>query len=264
MRDGDIPQRYFDSIDSTNSEAMRRIAAGEHGPLWVIAGEQSAGKGRSGRAWASRRGNFYGSLIVPLDASAAVVHEVSLLTGVAVIDAIRAAAAPATIEGLRLKWPNDVLIGAAKLAGLLPESTTAPGGRMVVVLGIGINLAAPPVDLGRAVTSLEAAGVTTSPAALLSQLSNALTLWLARWKHGSGFAEVREAWLARAGPIGETLSIQAGAVARDADRANPDRVFGRFAGLASDGALLLTLSDGTTRRFTWGDVTLGTGTPAAD
>jgi BirA family transcriptional regulator, biotin operon repressor / biotin---[acetyl-CoA-carboxylase] ligase len=258
----DIPVLQFDTIDSTNSEAMRRIAEGERGPLWVVAGAQTAGKGRSGRGWVSHPGNFYGSLIVSLDAPARVAPQLSLVTAVAVHDAIVAAAAPLQVDGLRLKWPNDVLIGHGKLAGLLAESTTTAEGRLVAVLGIGVNIAAPPDDLGRAIASLAGAGVATSPATLLRHLSNALTVWLTRWSRGSGYGEVRAAWRDRAGSLGEPLTVHVGATGNSA---SDTKVSGRFAGLADDGALLLSLDDGTIRRVTFGDVTLRTaGTAAAD
>jgi BirA family biotin operon repressor/biotin-[acetyl-CoA-carboxylase] ligase len=132
---------------------------------------------------------------------------------------------------------------------------------LVVVLGIGINVASAPDDLGRAVTSLDRVAVASSPAALVRPLSNALSVWLARWRRGSGFDEVRSAWLERAGPIGEMLTVRTGATTSGGPDDHPS---GRFAGLAEDGALLLTLVDGAVRRITWGDVTLGTGKPALD
>ena len=88
----DIPIIDLDEIDSTNTEAMRRIAAGERGPLWITAKVQTAGKGRSGRAWVSDSGNLYASLIVALDCEAAVAPHLSCVAGVAVADAIRAEA----------------------------------------------------------------------------------------------------------------------------------------------------------------------------
>ena len=170
-----IPIIDLDEIDSTNTEAMRRVAAGERGLLWITAKVQTAGKGRSGRAWVSQTGNLYASLITTLDVAPVVAHHLSLITGIAVVDAIRSAAAPATLPGLRLKWPNDVLLDGGKLAGLLMESTSdVVTGRLVVVLGIGINLSVPPVDLGRAVASLTGAGATTERLQLISRLSIAI------------------------------------------------------------------------------------------
>ncbi len=244
----DISIIDLDEIDSTNTEAMRRTAAGERGPLWITAKRQTGGKGRSGRAWVSDTGNLYASLIVTLACPAAVGYQLSLVAGVAVVDAIRAVAGEALLPGLRLKWPNDVFLDGGKLSGMLIESTTdMTSGDLVAVIGIGINIAAPPVDLGRPVASLEGAGIQTDRGKLISELSRSLNHWLAVWNRGSGFESVRHAWLERAGPIGEKMSI------------NADRglVSGVFAGVDRDGALLLTLDHGETRRFTHGDVHLG-------
>src|SRR4029079_2308708 len=109
------------------------------------------------------------------------------LTGVAVIDAMRAAATR-PIAGLRLKWPNDVLIGTAKCAGILAESTSAGEARMLLVIGIGINLAWHPRDLGRAATHLNEHGVQVTPEAMLAALAPALAGWLRTWDGGAGFA----------------------------------------------------------------------------
>lgn len=243
----DIPIIDLDEIDSTNTEAMRRVARGERGPLWITAKVQTGGKGRSGRAWVSENGNLYASLIVTLDCEPAVAHQLSFVAGIAVADAIRAEAAPDPLPGLRLKWPNDVLLDGGKLSGMLLESTTdVQAGHLIAVAGIGINIAAPPTDLGRAVASLTGSSITTDRTKLIQQLSDTFRHWLAVWNRGSGFERVRSAWLERAGPIGERMSI------------NADRgvVGGQFAGIDRDGALLLTLDHGETRRFTHGDVTL--------
>ena len=97
-----------------------------------MARRQTQGRGRSGRQWASEPGNLYASLLQALACPPAVVHQLSLLAGVAVIDAIAAAAGDTRIAGLRLKWPNDVLIGEAKCAGILrgePVGRPAAGDR---------------------------------------------------------------------------------------------------------------------------------------
>lgn len=242
-----IPIVDLDEIDSTNSEAMRRIVADERGPKWITAKRQTGGKGRSGRAWVSEPGNLYASLITSLDVAPTVAHHLSLIVGIAVVDAIRTVATPATLPGLRLKWPNDVLLDGGKLAGLLMESTSdVVTGHLVVILGIGINLSVPPADLGRDVACLVSAGVVVERLQLISRLSIAIEHWLTVWNRGSGFQTVREAWLARAGTIGEAMSVNTGT----------GPVSGTFAGIDQDGALLITLAHGDTRRFTHGDVTL--------
>lgn len=232
------------TIDLTNAEGMRRVAGGERGPLWLRAIEQTGGKGRSGRPWSSVPGNLYASLVTALSAPLAAVPQLSLVAGVAAVDAIAAVAGP--IAGPRLKWPNDVLIGGAKLAGILPESTTI-GGQLVTVLGIGINLAHHPEGLGRAATHVAAHAMPVAPHDMLSGLDTALAQWLDVWQAGAGFADIRAAWLARAGNFGEAISVHDTSGLRT----------GTFAGLDDDGALLMRCANGSMQRIAYGDVSLG-------
>lgn len=232
-------------VDSTNAEGMRRIAAGERGPLWLRAVRQTGGKGRSGRSWASEPGNLYASLITRLDVPLAAVAQLSLVTGVAMIDAIDAVVG-ARLPELRLKWPNDVLIGGAKTAGILPESTLI-GNQVVAVVGIGMNLSHHPFDLGRAATHLGAHAAAVSPERMLDALDTALAPWLGVWQSEDGFSAVRDAWGARAGAVGERLSVN--------ELSGPRT--GTFAGLDADGALMMRANDGSLLRITYGDVTLG-------
>ena len=241
----------FDEIDSTNAEAMRLARAGETGPLWIWARMQTLGRGRSGRTWASPRGNLYASLLIRLDCPPDVVHQLSLVAGVAAYEAIRSASlrTGGAVSRLRLKWPNDVLVGDAKLAGILPECTGVPGtfNAFLAAVGVGINLAAHPEGLGRSVTNLAAHGCIVEPADMLAGLAEAMHEWLTQWDNGAGFARVRDAWLQRAGPPGERITINTGR----------EVVEGSFLGIDPVGALVLRDPSGAQRRFTYGDVTLG-------
>jgi BirA family biotin operon repressor/biotin-[acetyl-CoA-carboxylase] ligase len=235
-------------IDSTNSEAMRRITSGETGPLWIRAEAQSRGRGRSGRSWSSEPGNLYATFLFAPGCARSEAHQLSLLTGVAVFDAIREMSG-SDIAGLRLKWPNDVLIGAGKVAGILAESTAGTGGELLAIIGVGINLAHAPADANRSTTRLSEHGIRADPATALDQLDKALQRWLGTWDRGHGFAAIRGAWLERAGSIGEMLAINA----------TEGQVEGRFAGLDADGSLLLTDAAGRERRFLFGDVSVMVG-----
>ncbi len=237
----------LDEVGSTNAEAFALAQAGERGPLWVMAHRQTHGRGRSGRTWASEPGNLHASLLLRLACPPAAVHQLSLLAGVAVIDAIGAAAAAATIADLRLKWPNDVLIAEAKCAGILPEShSSAHGSTLVAVIGIGINLAWHPDGLGRAATHLAEHGVAVTPGGMLDHLAGAMQRWLGIWDSGIGFAAIRQAWRERGGPTGEMLSVDTGR----------EKISGQFLDLAEDGALLMLDSNGAERRLTFGEVTI--------
>lgn len=244
----------LEETGSTNTEAFKRAAAGEAGPLWIMARRQTQGRGRSGRQWTSEPGNLHASLLQRLPCPQAVVHQLSLLAGVAVVEAIGAAAGR-QIAGLRLKWPNDVLIGEAKCAGILPESQSGGAAQeVVVVIGVGINLVSHPENLGRVTTDLAAHGLNVSPEVMLGVLAPAMQRWLGIWACGAGFAEVRRAWLANGGAVGESIIADTGR----------ERIAGAFLGLDDGGALLLRDGQGAERRLTFGDVTLGRSQPAAE
>lgn len=234
----------LDDVASTSTEAMARLASGERGPLWIRAERQTGGRGRSGRGWSSPEGNLAASLLFEPGCPIADVHQLALLAGVAVHDALDRAAPTAAI---RLKWPNDVLIDGAKLGGILTESTTF-GGSLVVVIGVGVNVAAAPELAGRPTARLadHTDQDAISPQALLSSLAVRFEHWLARWDRGKDFDSVRAAWLERALPLGHAMTIQSGA----------GPVPGLFAGLDPTGALILDLTNGQQRRFSYGDVTL--------
>jgi len=242
-----IPSVLLDTVTSTNAVALDMAAAGEAGPLWVVARHQTGGRGRNGRHWASAPGNLYASLLLRPACPLAIVHQLSLLAAVAVGEAIRAAARGAPIPGLRLKWPNDVLIGGAKCAGILPESRSRVGDATILaVIGIGINVATHPSGLGRAATDLAAHGLRLTPEAMLARVSEAVARWLVAWDCGAGFARVRAGWLEAAGEAGERLTVHTGA----------KEISGSFVDLDAGGALLLRDASGVLHTLTFGDVSL--------
>jgi BirA family transcriptional regulator, biotin operon repressor / biotin---[acetyl-CoA-carboxylase] ligase len=236
----------FGEIDSTNSEAMRRARAGERGPLWITAAVQTRGKGRSGRPWISGSGNLAATLLFAPACSLGSLPELSLLAGVATFDALCEARGPGATGALRLKWPNDVLVDGNKVSGILVESSLV-GGFPVVAIGIGVNVEEPPALKDRQAASVSGGPHRVHRDAIASRLAFSLARWLGVWDNGSNFAQVREAWLARAGARGEPMSVHAG----------DELVAGLFAGLAEDGGLLLETAAGGWRKFAFGDVALG-------
>ncbi|MGE3916689.1 MAG: biotin--[acetyl-CoA-carboxylase] ligase [Hyphomicrobiaceae bacterium] len=248
-RAADLPVGWkglaFDEIDSTNSEALRRAGSGERGPLWITARRQTQGRGRSGRVWASADASLAATLLLAPSCAVAALPQLALVAGVAASDAVLAMLPQDARCRVRLKWPNDVLVGGAKVTGILIESSIF-GSELVAVIGIGTNVGARP-DLGRSdVTSLADNGSTAGAGELSRTLAHALAHWLAVWREGGGLSEIRDAWLARAGRVGEPMTVNAGG----------EKVAGVFAGLDEDGALLLE-TGGALRRFTFGDVALG-------
>ncbi len=165
---------------------------------WLIADRQTEGRGRIGRAWQSPHGNLYASTAVTLAPSDPSAPTLALVAAVALHDALCAAAPRVSPQ---IKWPNDVLVDGAKIAGILLDRVDQS-----VVVGIGVNLAHHPEGLDRPVTSLAALGqAPTSPRALLDELASQWDQALGHWRL-AGLAQLRTAWLARAHPIGTPLS----------------------------------------------------------
>jgi BirA family biotin operon repressor/biotin-[acetyl-CoA-carboxylase] ligase len=232
----------FDEIDSTNAEALRRMRAGERGPLWITAERQTAGRGRRGRSWASLTGNLHASLLLTDPGPAEYWPQLSFVAALSVHDAV-VEVAPEIKPMLGLKWPNDLLLSGAKLAGILIEGE----GREeegAVAIGIGVNCAAHPADTAYPATDLRSAGATVATAELFSALSLKMLGRLAQWNRGEGFATIRTDWLARATGVGERIRIAL------ADR----EIVGRFEGLDDAGGLVLVNADGSNTAVTAGDV----------
>jgi BirA family biotin operon repressor/biotin-[acetyl-CoA-carboxylase] ligase len=231
---------------STNADAMRLGLSGEELPLWVIADTQTGGRGRSGRAWVSEPGNLHASVAFRSDAPLEKAGQLSLLAGIAVIDAVRATMDLAPGTELRLKWPNDILIGSAKAGGILVESTSVRAGPgFLAILGFGLNLISAPDSLGRAVTALSQHGKSFEPLVFLEILSEKVAFWLDRWQAGEGFAAIREAWMERAGAIGERIAINTAS----------GQLSATYQGLSETGALRADVG-GTIKEISYGDVML--------
>ena len=236
-----------DTLDSTNSEAQRRITAGQMEGTWITARHQAAGRGRSGRNWQSLDGNLFASLLLPLHCPPTVLHHLSLVSGLALRNALRNCSKASGIElEPRLKWPNDVLIDDAKVAGILIESSIV-GDRALAIVGIGVNIQAAPQLSDRKTTSLADYEVNTTPRELLAFLDEALSVEIKRWDSGPGFHLIREDWLRHSFDVGHPISINTAKA----------RVEGEFAGLDKDGALLIRTTEGNIEYFHFGDVAVG-------
>jgi BirA family transcriptional regulator, biotin operon repressor / biotin---[acetyl-CoA-carboxylase] ligase len=238
----------FDELDSTNAEARRRSAAGERGPLWLMARRQTAGVGRRGRAWDGGQGNLTATLLLTLDKPPLEVAQLAFVAGLAAWTAI-AAYVPA--GAVTLKWPNDILIEGRKLCGMLIESGPAAAGGTWAAVGIGLNLATYPSAVERPATSIAdhlSGGMlgVPSPDQALAVLAETFDVTFQLW-HSQGFEPIREAWLARAEGLGGPCTA----------RLERESLSGVAEGLDADGALLLRLPGGMLRRITAGDVFFG-------
>ena len=233
--------RRYETVGSSNDEAKALARAGAPEGTIVWAGEQTAGRGRRGRVWASPPGNLYLSLILRPQAPAAQAAQLGFVAALALGGALGELSGPRI--GLRCKWPNDLLANGRKLAGILLESETSASGEVdFVVLGLGANLASAPAGTEYPATSLAAEGTEASPAAAIEVFVRHFDRWHHRWRR-EGFASVRKAWLARAAGLGEEIRVRLERVT----------LTGRFRDLDEDGTLLLDTSDGR-RRITAGEV----------
>lgn len=227
--------RIVERIGSTNTALLADPDAVEGD--WLVALAQDGGRGRQGRAWQAPSGNFAGSTLVQLRPGDPSAASLSLACGLALIETLETFVPDAPVE---LKWPNDVMLGRAKLAGILLERL---GDRAVA--GFGVNLASAPVIEGRQTAGIfPLASITPEAFApiLAAHFSKLLALWRA-----TATADLARAWQERAHPVGSPLRVHEG----------PGRVVeGRFDGLDATGALRLRTIIGETVVVHAGDVQL--------
>jgi BirA family biotin operon repressor/biotin-[acetyl-CoA-carboxylase] ligase len=218
----------LESVGSTNDEAARLADDGAPEGTVVWAREQTGGRGRRGRTWASPQGNLYTSTILRPDCPAARAAELGFVAALAVADIVPAG------RTVRMKWPNDVLVDGGKVAGILLESAIAQTGVVQhVVAGIGINVRfAPQLPEMR----YPGAALGGSVEMTLEEFTAAFANRLAEWRR-DGFAMVRTHWLAKAGPLGAEVDVKLG----------EELVRGRFGGVDHEGALLLETASGPRR-----------------
>ena len=216
----------FDAIDSTNEEARRRALAGDAGRLWIVADEQTAGRGRRGRAWVSPKGNLHASALMIDPCAPAIAAQLGFVAGVALARAARDLGA----TEVGLKWPNDLMSRGAKCAGILVEGVGLGGGRVACVVGVGVNCAHAPEGLGYATSCLTRAGEQAlGPGELFERLVERFGEALDAWRMGQAFDRIRAAWLDRALGLGERIAIQNGTGQRE----------GVFEGIDAAGRLLM-------------------------
>src|SRR6202051_3563719 len=134
----------FDSVGSTNAEAMSRARDGERGPVWCVTSEQTAGRGRRHRPWIAPRGNLASSILEVIDVSPQVAATLGFAAGLALEAALQKVSVEASLRAAgsdemkySLKWPNDVLAGHRKLAGILLEAEAVADNRVAGGGGIG-------------------------------------------------------------------------------------------------------------------------------
>lgn len=223
-------------IDSTNAEGFRR-AATLAGPTWILAGVQTAGRGRRARPWASPEGNFHGTLVLKPTEPPETVALRSFAAALALRDAfVQLTDLP---QSFALKWPNDVLCNGGKIAGILLESQGLDTPYATLCIGIGVNLIAAPdasqVEAGAVppVSLLQETGLRITPEGFLDALAPAYAHWEETFTT-QGFASLREAWLSHAARLGQRVLARTGSETRE----------GTFETIDATGNLILRMAQG--------------------
>lgn len=247
----------FDSIESTNSEALTRIRSGERGPLWLVTSHQTAGRGRRERAWQSPPGNLAATVIETVDVAPAIAATLSFTAALSLDAALHRLSTETMMraglnhkesgrQSFALKWPNDVLFGGAKIAGILLETDRTPDG-LSMAIGIGVNVAAAPEGTPYPATSLAGQGFTLSAEDVFTALTQEWAKFFALWDNGHGFPKIRDLWLDRAAGLGEPVTIRNG----------ESKVSGIFETIDNSGCLILKEIDGKRASIAAGDVHFG-------
>lgn len=237
------PVSVHEALDSTNAQALRDLAEGTHAPFLVLAERQSAGRGRRGRQWVSPFAeNVYYSLVLRIEGGMRQLEGLSLVVGLAVMQVLR----DLGVVKAGLKWPNDVLVGERKIAGILLELVGDPADVCHVVIGIGINVNMQENDsVTQQWTSIRhETGSHLDRNVLIAQLNRQLDSELQRHA-AQGFGAFKEAWEQANLWQGKAVSLIAGVQTID----------GIVMGVDDQGGLRLSV-DGVEKSFSGGELSL--------
>jgi BirA family biotin operon repressor/biotin-[acetyl-CoA-carboxylase] ligase len=238
------PIYLHETLDSSNAEALRLINAGVQAPLVVLAERQTSGRGRRGRKWVSPFAeNLYYSMVWPVAGGAQQLQGLSLVVGLAVLSTLRACG----VEAAGLKWPNDIVVGGRKIAGVLLELVGDLSDLCHVVVGVGVNVNMLNVDdeIGQPWTSvIIETGGSVDRNAVVRELNLQLIEYLGRHRR-LGFAAFIAEW--------ERSDICLGRVVTLATAAGEE--VGVACGVDGTGALVLQV-DGVCKVFSGGEISL--------
>ncbi len=226
----------FDVVDSTNSEALRLASSVPSGDFVIVTREQTGGRGQKGNSWVSVEENLHMSILLTSSANPASHPQLSFLAANALYEAINFLAKKQGVNlDIKLKWPNDVLVGGRKIAGILLESISF-NGKNYVVIGFGANvMEAPKIDAGYKTTSLLDEGIVLNHAdEFMNILVNKFDRLYAQWFVQGNFIKTRKDWLRRAYNLKKIITMDDGS----------RRISGIFKGIDLDGAMILQLNDG--------------------
>jgi BirA family biotin operon repressor/biotin-[acetyl-CoA-carboxylase] ligase len=214
-----LPIYIYDSIDSTMLEANRLLSNNLYPPFVVQALKQSDGYGRMQRAWQSPEGNLYMTIALKPLLPSKMWHQASVVVAVSMFEAIGDYIGD---RHLSLKWPNDLILDGKKLAGILIE---ADHNRGLLLVGIGVNIAAAPIESSNSIGSIDLETVRDA-------IINKLLLYVSRWNSGN-IEEICKLWVTNGPSMGSKIKVMI----------NGAYSIGEFCGINADGALLLKIDD---------------------
>ncbi|MDA9230866.1 biotin--[acetyl-CoA-carboxylase] ligase [Alphaproteobacteria bacterium] len=234
---------HLSSLDSTNEQARRMAEDGVRAPHWILADQQTAGRGRRGRAWSSPTGNLMTTLYLPVNMPADEAGQLAFVAGLALHRTV------VSLVGeepeVRLKWPNDVLINGAKVSGILLESALSKSNQLDwLAIGLGLNLEHYPEDTPYPASSVKAiVGSAPDNLQALHVLAAAFDHFYLQWK-STGFAAILTAWRQVAQNIGQPITA----------RLETEDVNGIFEDIDENGALILRGEDAQRRIISAADI----------
>ena len=234
----------FETLESTNTEALNQARRGADEGLSVVARQQTAGRGRHGRVWVSEKdaGLFF-SLVLRPRLDPRFLPLVTLTAALAVHDALEALY---EID-CDIKWVNDIHVGGRKICGILAETTDSPKG-LAVVVGIGVNLRSSnfPPAIAETATALDAeTGQTINPENLLQKLTFFLSEYCECLYGAGGPEKIRAAWTRRSSyALGKSVKVVL----------ENETIHGTTRGIEENGALRVELASGEMRIVHTGDV----------
>lgn len=236
----------YGELESTNTRLRELASAGAAEGTVVVARSQTAGRGRAGRVWHSPAdAGLYASILLRPGIAAERGHLLTFAAAIAVAEGLGGLG----VEGLAIKWPNDVLVRGRKICGILTETSLLDGRIDTAVVGIGINVrrAAIPEDLAGVATSLETEGVEVEPAQLLTRVLERLAVWRPGAEGRPADHEIVRRWMELA-PMSRNAAIRVAGGNESFD--------GVTAGIGDDGRLLVRRADGRIERLASADVSV--------
>ena len=237
--------KIFETVDSTNVEAKRKIVDGNKQDLLIVSSHQTAGRGRLTRTWFSPEGGLYFSLVLRPRLGPQFAPLASLLCGCAVAKGLQSLG----IDHVWLKWPNDILVNEDKIAGILNELVSLDLVDSWMILGVGINLnihiAEFPEEIASRSTSvIDILGTETSPETLLCAIINEIDRLLAIVEAEKSFSSILKLWRQMSGTLGRKVRVDDGT----------KQIVGYAEDLLEDGSLVVQTESGR-ETVTMGDVT---------